>query len=298
MIDYEPRAWVRHLFTVRGSIIPAVAWRLGLVTAFTVAVVILHGRYDWYDPPPTPHQIMGLALGLILVFRNNSAYDRWWEGRKRWGGMVNRTRDLTRQILTWIDGLPELKERLVRHVVAYVYLVKQHLRSDRGLRDLDHLLDRAAIDAIAQSTHRPLFAAEVLALGLREARARDALHPYAAMHLDANVTYLVDEMGACERIVRTPMPFAYVTHTRQFLALYVLTLPLALVGIFGWATVPITALVTYGFLGVDEIAVQIEDPFGHDPNDLPLEAICQGIERSCLELLDRGRAADASEAAS
>ncbi len=290
MIQYDPRAWPTHLVTLRGSVVPAILSRVLVVAAVSAAVMLYHTRRAPIpELPNIAHGFVGLALGLLLVFRTNSAYDRFWEGRKRWGMIVNRTRDLARQVLVWIDGNPQLRDRLVRWVIAFAITTKRHLRGEREAPEILRVLPQADLDRILAADHMPLYATEVIARGLREARDAGELSDYRAMALDANLTQFLDDLGACERILKTPMPFAYVMHLRRFLAVWCLTLPFVLVHPLGWAQVPAIAVIAYALLGIEEIGVQIEDPFGHDHNDLPLDDICATIEKNCLELLERDR---------
>ena len=286
MIKYDPHAWARHLVTVRGSVLPRLVGRLLFVAVWSCAIAWLHRRHGFAALPGTPHGFVGLALGLLLVFRTNSAYDRFWEGRKRWGSIVNHTRDLSRQVLAWVDDMPELKARIVKQIVAFAHVTRRHLRGERDLAEVRALLGEADLATVEAAQHQPLAVTEAITLGLHEARAAEKLSDFDAMTLDLNIRQLIDDLGACERILKTPMPFAYVMHLRRFLTLWCLTVPFVLVA-EGWVMPIEVVVITYALLGIEEIGVQIEDPFGHDYNDLPLDEITEGIEKSCLELLDR-----------
>ena len=133
------------------------------------------------------------------------------------------------------------------------------------------------------SAHVPTAVALQISNNLRDAQRTGLISDYVMMAIDQNTQLLVDYVGGCERIHNTPIPFAYMVHVRRALILYCLSLPVALVGEFNWITVPITFLVCYVFIGIEEIGVEIEDPFGDDENDLPLESLCQTIERNLLD---------------
>ena len=288
MIKYDPSDWARHLFTFRGSVLVKIMGRIMVISAFALGVLLWHQNQPFSSLPATPHALVGLALGLLLVFRTNSAYDRFWEGRKRWGMIVNRSRDLSRQVLAWMEVPTPRRERVVRHIAAYAVTTKRHLRSEKDLDELEGFLPDADLEAIRAAQHRPLKVAEVITSELVLARREGGLSDYAAMTLDGNLTRLIDDLGACERILKTPIPFAYVMHLRRFLFVFLLTLPFVLVEM-GWAMVASVAVITYALIGIEEIGVQIEDPFGHDLNDLPIDEICETIQANLMELLDRSK---------
>jgi putative membrane protein len=184
-----------------------------------------------------------------------------------------------------LGGRPDLLQRLLTLTMAFAYAAMQRLRNQPGL-GLFHLApggaqsDEAAAEeaALLRAPNLPLAIAVRLSAGLKEARAAGLLTDYQQMVLDQNVQTLVDQMGGCERIHRTPLPFAYVVHLRRALILYCYSLPFVLLPLFGWATIPVSLILSYILLGIEEIGVEISDPFGTDDNDLPLERLCTTIE--------------------
>ena len=302
MIDYDPHSWRSHLFDIRGSMAREIIWRVTLFSAWSAAVVFVYGFIPW-GTHTTVHVFIGLALSLLLVFRTNAAYDRFWEGRKLWGGIVNETRNLARLAVTHLDADVELRERLIRWTICFPYasmfvLRNRHLsRIDRGPRSEAEIiaglgpvaatLPLGDCQGVMSSAHLPTAVAQRISQTLREARDRGLVSDYVMIAIDQNTQQLVDYVGGCERIHKTPIPFAYMVHVRRALIAYCLSLPLAIAGEFQWFTVPITFMVCYVLIGIEEIGVEIEDPFGADENDLPLEAICQTIERNLLDFVPR-----------
>ncbi|MEE2787098.1 MAG: bestrophin family ion channel [Myxococcota bacterium] len=286
MIEYDRSAWFTHIGSWKGSVLPAILPRILVVTTIAVVVAV----WDHFSPiaplDKAPHGLVGVALGLLLVFRTNSAYDRFWEGRKRWGMIVNRTRDLSRQSLAWIRESPEEKIRIVHQLILFAYATKEHLRGTRDLSPLADLLSGEELAAIQAVDHMPLQAAENVTTEIVKTYRQGHLDLVASQFLDTDITNLIDQLGACERILKTPIPFAYVLHLRRFVLLFLSTLPLVFVHM-DWLMVPVVAIVTYALLGIEEIGVQIEDPFGLEDNDLPLDAICDTIRTNLLELLSR-----------
>jgi len=178
----------------------------------------------------------------------------------------------------------------VRWTVAFAYATMHHLRGTSGLGTTTDLPPRE-VEAVREAPHVPLAIATRISALLCEARDQGRISDYLLAMLDQNVQLLVDYLGACERIHTTPLPFVYVVHLRRALILYCFTLPLALVGEYGWAAIIDTLLVAYLFFGIEEIGVEIEDPFGLDANDLPLENICAKIESNLVALLPDSMAA-------
>lgn len=291
MIDYDPHRWSSHFFDIRGSMVREIIGRVGVCVAWSAAVAYAHLRlHAGLAIPSTLHSLVGLALGLLLVFRTNASYDRFWEGRKLWGSIVNEGRNLARGASAFLKDDPALSREIVRWTAAFPYAAMNSLRgrSDLGPPAADLPADEVA--EVLAADHTPLAVARRISALLAGARDRGLISDYVMMALDQNVQLLIDYLGGCERIHKTPIPFAYMVHLRRALVLYCFTLPFALVGEFGWGTVLDTFLVTYVFFGIEEIGVEIEDPFGVDANDLPLDGICATIEGNTRAMVgDEGR---------
>src|SRR5262245_48583758 len=204
MIDYDPHRWWDHLFDVKGSmvreILPAV-----------VICVLWSGGVIWFDRhvhsvgiPPTVHSLVGLALGLLLVFRTNASYDRFWEGRKQWGGIVNETRNLARGCRVLLAEAPDLRDSVIRWTSAWAYSAMFSLRGKRGLGPWEGTLPPSEVQAAVDAQHVPLAVAVRISQDLFEAKRRGVISDYQQMALDQNVQLLIDYVGACERIHKTP----------------------------------------------------------------------------------------------
>ena len=285
MIEYDAHNWTDHLFDVKGSMLKEIIGRLLLVVGWSALVVAVHLYVFPVAVPSTLHSLVGVALGLLLVFRTNASYDRFWEGRKAWGGIVNESRNVARFSAAYLSDRPDLRERIVRWTIVFSYATMHCLRNDRGIGPQAELLPEDEVLSVRDAQHVPLAAATQISKAINAAREQGHLSDYLAATLDNNVQLLIGYLGVCERIHRTPLPFAYVVHLRRALLIYCITLPFALLDPFGWYTVLDVLLVSYIFFGIEEIGVEIEDPFGVDDNDLPLESICQNIERNLLATL-------------
>lgn len=292
MINYNPHDWRSHLLDIRGSMLPEIIGRVVLNVGFALVITAAHELLPRYIPgftlsvPPTVHTLIGTALGLLLVFRTNSSYDKFWEGRKMWGGMVNECRNLARQANTWLVGAPDLQRDLILWTCNFPYAAMSALRGSRSLAPSSSGLPSDEVQAVLNSQHLPLAVARKITQTLMTARDRKVIGDHLVPMIDQNVNLLIDYIGACERIHKTPIPFAYMVHLRRALILYCYTLPFALVEQLHWWTVSGTFLLSFVFFGIEEIGVEIEDPFGFDENDLPLERYCQTIEANLLAVLD------------
>ena len=292
MISYNPHDWRSHLLDIRGSMLPEIVGRVALCVGWSVVVTAAHELlprwFPWFSlsVPSTVHTLIGTALGLLLVFRTNSSYDKFWEGRKLWGGMVNECRNLARQASTFLTTVPELQRDLILWTASFPYAAMSTLRGNRALAPSSKNLPPQEVADVLAAQHMPLAIARRISQATLAARDRQAISDQQLMLIDQNTNLLIDYIGACERIHRTPIPFAYMVHLRRALILYCFTLPLVLVDAFHWWTVAGTFLVAFVFFGIEEIGVEIEDPFGFDENDLPLERFCQTIEANLLAVLN------------
>lgn len=280
MIHYDPHKWLDHFFDIKGSLVREISVRVAVCVAWAGAVAYAHTRNIDISIPPSVHALVGTALGLLLVFRTNASYDRFWEGRKLWGGMVNETRNLVRSAAVFLAADRALLHRVTRWTAIFPYAAMNALRGVKGLGPLAE----AAPDEVANAQHPALAVATKITECLNEARSKGLISDIVFTSIDQNVQLLVDYLGGCERIRKTPLPFAYVVHLRRALFVYCLTVPFALVQQTGWVTVLETLLISYVFFGIEEIGVEIEGPFGHDDNDLPLEDICETIHKNLYAL--------------
>lgn len=281
MIHYDPRDWLSHLFTLRGSVISEIVGRVLVCGVWSAIVVVVQRMAVQHGfslaVPETGHTLVGVALGLLLVLRTNASYDRYWEGRKQWGAMVNASRNLARTSAAYLAASPEVVRSLLFWTAAFARAAMHHLRGKAEIGAEAAPLPKAEVQAVLGEGRLPLAISRRMTGVIAQGHQQRLISDIQQATLDQNVALLIDAFGACERIHNTPMPFAYVVHLRRAMILYCLTLPFGLVERFGWATVPAVFLIAYNLFGIDEIAVEIEDPFGCHQNDLPLEDICDTI---------------------
>jgi putative membrane protein len=302
MVDYDPHEWRSHLLDIRGSMIREIFGRVTTCMLWAVAVVcahefLLHHHQMSLAIPEQGHGLTGVALGLLLVFRTNASYDRFWEGRKQWGSIVNECRNLARQASIYFAQAPEVAHRVVFWTAAFAYASMHRLRGTSGLGPPADELPSAEVAAVGAESHVPLAVARRLTATIAEGRRLGLVSDIIHGAFEQNVQLLIDYIGACERIHNTRIPFAYMVHLRRALIVYCFTLPFALLDRFGWVTIPGVLLIVYVLYGIEEIGVEIEDPFGHDENDLPLEDFCKMIETNLRGVLAKAPSASPDPAA-
>lgn len=233
---------------------------------------------------PVPFQIAGVALAIFLGFRNNSAYDRWWEGRKLWGGIVNHSRTWARQVTSLLHAPPaeqaalaELQRRLVYRHLAWLQALKQALRGE-PVGDVSKLLDEAEVAQLAREKNAAAFLLQQAGKDLAQAVQRGWLTDYRLDMMDRTLTELTSLQGGCERIKSTPIPTAYRVFTHRFTRAYITALPLGLVEHIELATIPVLIALSLSFLVLETLGRLLEDPFTLTPNGLALNAIARTIE--------------------
>jgi ion channel-forming bestrophin family protein len=281
--------WLKVALRVEGSVIPTIRARVFWCGMFGLFISVL----AFYNIPVTAKSLGGvvpsIVLGLLLVFRTNTAYERFWEGRKAWGSIVNNTRNLARLIWVAIAEIEPLhryeKEQALNLLVAFAVATKLHLRSQPVDDRLAKLVSPIQFSKLQNIGNPPLEIAFWISDYLQAKQEQGQISLYQMNELQTILNNLVDMLGACERILRTPMPLAYAIHLKQLLLLYCLLLPFQVVDELKWWTAPAIALVSFTLFGIEAIGVEIENPFGIDPNDLPLDAICDTIHRNIDDLI-------------
>ena len=287
MIDYEPHRWLDHFFDVKGSMVLEIIGRVSVCVASSMVVVAIHksSALPQVAISPLAHTLVGFAIGLLLVFRTNASYDRYWEGRRQWGTITNESRNLGRAVTVLLKDDPALRAEVLAWTAAFPCAVMNRLRREPTTLPTRLGLPEVEAAAVAATSHVPLAVALQITRRLDRARSLGLLTDILFATLDGYVQRLIDALGACERIHSTPLPYVYVVHLRRTLLFYCFTLPFALVDAYGWGAVLVTTMLAYLFFGIEEIGVEIEDPFGADANDLALERYCKRIEADLLGLL-------------
>lgn len=263
---------------------PQVWKRLAFLLAFDLAVAISYSLFglEWIGQP-IPLAMVGAALSLFLAFRNNSAYDRWWEARTLWGALVNTSRTLARQALTLVDDAKgntgaQCHVALVELQIAYVHALRCHLRKQNPFPELQTLLPRELVDRLRVEKNVP--AALLLAMGkvLKKLFQHGRIDSIRLTQLDSTLVDLCNVQGGCERIKNTPLPRQYEVFPRMLVAMYCVMLPIGLVGTLGLITPIASTLVSFIFILLETIGRDLEAPFENAVHDTPLTSLSNTIE--------------------
>ncbi|MEM6716566.1 MAG: bestrophin family ion channel [Cyanobacteria bacterium P01_C01_bin.147] len=285
----DHRPWFRTLFHWHGSVLPAVIPRSLFCAGFGLFIAFLHQAGAPVYFQNLVNIVPSIVLGLLLVFRTNTAYERFWEGRKLWGELVNTSRNLARQI--WVavrEDTPidhETKVHQLRLLVAFAIATKQHLRHEPLGMSLTAVATSQELVKLEKMHHPPLEIAFWTSDYLQSCFNQGRLNAYQLAAMLAQVDILVNVLGGCERIEKTPIPLAYAIHLKQLLLLYCLALPFQIVSALGWWTAIAVGLISFAVFGIEAIGIEIENPFGHDANDLPLDTICETMQRNIEDLI-------------
>jgi len=293
VLTYDPRDRLRALALHRADTFRKLLPLLFLVGLFTWGVGWLEQHYLALDSGSmvrnltVMHSILGFAIGLLLVFRTNSAYDRWWEGRKLWGQLVNVSRNAVVKVVAWLppQAEAEARERLAGLVARFAVELKDHLQRDATRLALDEAL-HPELAAIDRNRHVPSRLVLLMQAELAGLLSRGAITGQQMLALSNDITAFLDICGACERIKNTPIPYSYSSFIKKFIVVYTLTLPAALVFSLGHLAIPVVVFIFYVLASLELIAEDIEDPFGTDTNDLPLERLATQIGRNVKDLLE------------
>ena len=295
MIVRDRPSGVKLFFVVRGSILKRIRLTLLVNTLSAVLVTVVHGNFFELKITLTtiPFTLMGLPLAIFLGFRNSTAYDRYWEGRKLWGELVLRCRSLSRQCQGFIHTAdiaqaPEAeaaRQRLLYRAIGFVHALRLQLRDQTDCSELRRWVPGAEWHRLqtASSKHDAL----MLAMGreLGQCQRLGWIDPCLTVSIDTTLSGMTAAAASCERIKGTPIPFSYTLLLHRTAYLYCFLLPFGLVDTIGFMTPFVVAIVAYTFFGLDALGDEIEEPFGLEANDLPLDTLCRAIEVNLLESL-------------
>ncbi len=282
--------WFRMIFVWRGSVLPKMLPRLGLILALGLVAVPVHrlvlSRLA-FDLNIQPFTLVGISLAVFLGFRNTVSYERYWEARKLWGQLLNVSRSLARQALSATQWPPDGAETrgFVLTLAAFAHALKHQLRGSDPAPELKDLLPAPSLQRVLAARYRPVAILLLLGQQLGDGRRGGRISEMMALAMENNLNQLADVLGGCERIASTPIPLPYAVLLHRTVYGFCMALPFGLASTVGWLTPLFAVFISYTFIALDAIADEIEEPFGSDPNDLPLNTLTLGIKSSLLELL-------------
>lgn len=276
-----------------GYVFGKVKVELFFILLYSLAIAIIHELFLVVpiSIPLAVPTILGTVISLLLGFRSNQAYDRWWEARQVWGAIVNDSRTLARQILSFTesqyeeDEVHQLRQRMIRRHMAWNYALGQSLRRLNPTGGLEKFLSRRDLENCSRFNNVPMALLDQQARDLRHALEEGYINRYQQIEIDRTLTRFCDNMGKCERIKNTVFPSTYSLYIHFSLLLFIGMLPFGVIDYFGFLEVPLVVAISACFLLIEKMAIHLQDPFENKPTDTPMTALAGTIEKDLKQLL-------------
>ena len=285
MINYNPKEWFTFIFRIhRADTVRRLFPLMIAVSVYSGAIAFLELEYwnlaqtSYVKNITLMHGILGFVISLLLVFRTNTAYERWWEGRKQWGALVNTSRNFAIKLNAFVSNKSD-RDFFNIMIANYCVALKNHLREHENNFDIDPVLD------LHTEKHGPNQIANTMFERLNVLLKQNVITTEQLLVLNNDFTAFTDICGACERIKNTPIPFSYSVFIKKFIFFFVMTLPFGYSINLGYYVAPVVVFIFYVLASLELIAEEIEDPFGTDDNDLPIETIAANIKIHVEELI-------------
>ncbi|MFN3403204.1 MAG: bestrophin family protein [Cytophagaceae bacterium] len=283
-IKYNPKNWALA-FTYKGALLKKLLFGLIFVTALSSVLYILEVEdiVHFHLSSALPGY-MGAALGLLLVFRNNTAYDKWWEARKEMGALVNISRNFAISINGLLPKDSDEKYKIANLLIGFIFSLKEHLRNGVKMEQLKDIAEED-MKIISNANHKPAVIANIIMNRIEGLWQKGLITDIQQYLLIGKVNTLIDILGKCERIRNTPIPMAYGFLLKFFIYVYVILLPLGLAENLTWWAVPLAGILYYILMSIVLTAEEIEEPFGHDLNDLAMDDMANRMKSNILEIV-------------
>lgn len=279
-----------------------IKWELLAVTLYASAIAVVYNFFHFtrISIPISVPMILGTVISMLLAFRSSQAYDRWWEARGIWGSIVNDSRSLARQVLTFMSNnynseeIEQFRENFIRRQIAWCYSLSQRLRDKNAIKGLDRLLTKREINYTGKYDNVPVALLELHSRDLNEALEQGWINQFQQVELDRTITRLTDSMGKCERIKNTVFPATYSLYIHFAMNFFIMLLPFALIGFFGVMEVPMVVVISALFMLIEKMAIHLQDPFEGKPTDTPMTAISANIEKDLKQMMNDHQIPDAA----
>jgi putative membrane protein len=288
MIKYNPKNWFALIFEFHKSdTLRKLLKTIIIFSLYSIVLLYLEIHYTSFKSTIAIHSLLGFVLGLLLVFRTNTAYDRWWEGRRIWGELTNTSRNLAMKINAVLkeDNLND-REFYASMISNFAISSKNHLRTNEE-NYLNGISNCSGFNKknLKSKDHIPNIISSLIFKKTHDLFKEDIITGNILITIDKQIKTLVDVIGGCERIKNTPIPYSYNIFLKKFIFIYTLSLPFGLVSDLGYWAVPISVFILYVLCSLELLAEEIEDPFGKDANDLPLDVMCENIKENVNSIL-------------
>jgi len=295
MISYNTREWFTFIFRFHKAdtfrqLLPMIL----AISAYSAIIAYLELEYwklsdkNFVRNLPVMHSLLGFAISMLLVFRTNTAYDRWWEGRRLWGNLVNTSRNLALKMQVLLPAGDQEGRSFFRYIIpGYAYALHLHLHTKKLRLDVfeQEAPYQKLFGGLEPGKHQPNQLALLMYSQVQQLHRENKLSHEQLLYINDELRSFTDICGGCERIKNTPIPFSYSVFIKKFIFFYVMTLPFGYVFQLGYYVIPVVAFIFYVLASLELIAEEIEDPFGGDPNDVPTEILSQNIHRHIGEIL-------------
>jgi putative membrane protein len=270
-----------------------IKYEIMLVTIYGLSIEIIYQNYHITNItiPITVPTVLGTIISLLLAFRSNQAYDRWWEARIIWGAIVNDSRTLARQVIFLLEDTyqPEhieaFKHRFIKRQIAWCYALGHGLRKDDPMSAIQNFLPAEDYAEVGEYDNKHVGLMQLHGRDLNNALKQGWVNPYQQIEIERTLTRLTDSMGKCERIKNTVFPATYSLYIHIALHFFIILLPFALVDLFGFLMVPVLIVLTACFFLIEKMAIHLQDPFENKPTDTPVLSISRNIERDLKQMM-------------
>ena len=286
MSKYNPKDWFGLIFEFHKSdTLRKLIYILLVYGLFAGVIVYIELHYTNFKSTISIHSLLGFVIGLLLVFRTNTAYDRWWEGRKVLGALVNTARNLALKYNAFTNQLTSSEKKVFAELISnYVFSMKNHLREKIIIEEMS-FNEKMNENEYITTNHKPNLVAGKLYECVKHLYDKKNISGEVYITIDQQLKEFTEIVGKCERIKNTPIPKSYNIFLKKFIFIYTFTLPLGLATTFFYWTIPISMFVLYILASLELLAEEIENPFGEDSNDLPVDDICKIINGNVEEIL-------------
>lgn len=283
----EHESYWRNALTWQGSVTPRILGRVLLFVSYGALIAFIFLGHPALSFDLGPFEVSGAVLGVLLVQRINAGYERWWEARKIWGGIVNQSRNIVISAMQYGPKDLEWKKKFVGYAVAFSHTVRCNLRGQKDLSVLNGVLSENDIQQIVQAPHMPGYVGEQLAKLLQAARVKNEFDGFAFMQVDRERALLIDYAGACERILKTPIPLILAVQVQGFILVFLLLVPFVLLIKVAWFTPLVMFVISYPLFSLDQIGLELQNPFDvKQLSHLPLDEITDMIQGQLLSYLN------------